>query len=87
MQNFKKCHDNFIIILAVLFPESFVPQKAQKWKTLDNKTSDGASPQQAPKSFSFFNKELNSRQKAAVVRILNGLCRPTPYVIFGPPGG
>ena len=29
---------------------------------------------------------LNARQKAAVVRILSGQSRPTPYLLFGPPG-
>ena len=34
----------------------------------------------------FFNKNLNKRQKAAVERILKAECRPTPYLLFGPPG-
>ncbi|XP_070558599.1 RNA helicase Mov10l1-like [Ptychodera flava] len=34
----------------------------------------------------FFNSHLNERQRSTVFRILEGLARPTPYVIFGPPG-
>ena len=32
------------------------------------------------------NHLLNYRQRAAVVRILKAQCRPSPYVLFGPPG-
>ncbi|XP_056429697.1 RNA helicase Mov10l1 isoform X2 [Hyla sarda] len=34
----------------------------------------------------FFNSVLNDHQKLAVTRILSGDCRPTPYILFGPPG-
>ncbi|KAI4905646.1 hypothetical protein NFI96_011343, partial [Prochilodus magdalenae] len=34
----------------------------------------------------FFNCNLNPAQKEAVKHILSGDCRPTPYVLFGPPG-
>lgn len=33
-----------------------------------------------------YNPSLNERQVAAVCRILSGQCRPSPYLLFGPPG-
>ncbi len=37
-------------------------------------------------STTFFNSQLNDRQQAAVCRILGSQGRPSPYIIFGPPG-
>lgn len=34
----------------------------------------------------WFYNNLNGSQKDGVRRILNGNCRPMPYIIFGPPG-
>ena len=34
----------------------------------------------------YFNAGLNERQKKAVHRILCARGRPTPYILFGPPG-
>lgn len=39
-----------------------------------------------PIAISWANKDLNSRQKSAVKRILVGSSRPVPYILFGPPG-
>ncbi|KAM4748890.1 RNA helicase Mov10l1 [Rhinophrynus dorsalis] len=45
---------------------------------------DNGSP--VKKREEFFNHMLNDHQKLAVKRILSGECRPTPYILFGPPG-
>ena len=39
-----------------------------------------------PPSMTFFNSQLNDRQRVAVSRILSAQGRPSPYIIFGPPG-
>lgn len=41
---------------------------------------------QLPQQMSWFNKALNPRQKQAVKCILEGKCRPSPYIVVGPPG-
>ncbi|XP_076313360.1 RNA helicase Mov10l1-like isoform X3 [Tachypleus tridentatus] len=48
-------------------------------KTLLSNNSNG-------KRLTWVNKTLNERQRSAVKRIVSGQCRPTPYIIFGPPG-
>ena len=44
-------------------------------------------PKKKPqRKLNYYNKTLNVRQRAAVNRILEGQCRPIPYILFGPPG-
>nr|XP_057932481.1 RNA helicase Mov10l1 isoform X3 [Doryrhamphus excisus]XP_057932482.1 RNA helicase Mov10l1 isoform X3 [Doryrhamphus excisus] len=56
-------------------------------KSRATQTKDGATPLKAiPNPGHFFNPDLNPLQREAVKRILAAECRPTPYVLFGPPG-
>ena len=47
--------------------------------------TSGSFPKSIP-DHCLFNRSLNPRQRAAVMRILKAQCRPAPYVLFGPPG-
>ena len=50
-----------------------------------NDSKAESSSKDRPKDF-LYNTSLNERQRAAVCRIVSGQCRPTPYLLFGPPG-
>ena len=53
--------------------------------TLLNDSKAESSSKDIPEDF-MYNTSLNERQRAAVCRIVSGQCRPTPYLLFGPPG-
>ena len=60
-------------IKQVLFPEKIVYKKPlTKIPNIE--------------SLNWFNQDLNVRQKLAVAAVIKSECRPTPYIIFGPPG-
>ncbi|XP_009874106.1 PREDICTED: putative helicase Mov10l1, partial [Apaloderma vittatum] len=62
-------------------------QQESKVRKLQNKQAkSGESVTLKPRAGEFFNPMLNEQQKVAVKRIVSGECRPTPYVLFGPPG-
>ncbi|XP_012692807.2 RNA helicase Mov10l1 [Clupea harengus] len=48
--------------------------------------TDRKPKKEVPSSGQFFNRSLNPAQREVVKHILAGDCRPTPYVLFGPPG-
>lgn len=67
----------------------FFPNAARKsYPQLDVELADDGNMQLVgyTRKYSWYNKRLNDQQKQAVLNILRGEYRPTPYVIFGPPG-
>uniref|UniRef100_A0A803YDR0 RNA helicase n=1 Tax=Meleagris gallopavo TaxID=9103 RepID=A0A803YDR0_MELGA len=69
----------------LLFPEKLLLQSPQDVKT-QNITKYCETEKIKWRAGEFFNPMLNKQQKLAVKRILSGECRPTPYILFGPPG-
>ncbi|XP_033744976.1 RNA helicase Mov10l1-like [Pecten maximus] len=75
----------------VLFPTMLEPKLSRLLSS--NKSRANVVPLKSQKhssdkvqSMTYYNKHLNDQQKAAVTRILQGQCRPLPYILFGPPG-
>ncbi|KAJ6650187.1 putative RNA helicase armi, partial [Pseudolycoriella hygida] len=67
----------------VLFPSKIMMNEKQMDVELD---SDSGEMRSGSSVIPWFNPLLNIIQKEAVVNILQGVARPMPYVIFGPPG-
>ncbi|XP_037110092.1 RNA helicase Mov10l1 isoform X3 [Syngnathus acus] len=65
----------------------WLPNMIVDTESKGTQTKDGTEPSKpAPSRGRFFNLDLNPAQREAVKRILAAECRPTPYVLFGPPG-
>uniref|UniRef100_A0A8D0G877 RNA helicase Mov10l1 n=1 Tax=Sphenodon punctatus TaxID=8508 RepID=A0A8D0G877_SPHPU len=91
----KHCCDVFVLVLgshhsSEMILEFFPKEITQAYETYDLLSAIGiysyelGTPKQ--KKCTFYNPVLNEHQKLAVKRILSGECRPTPYIVFGPPG-
>ena len=83
-----------LLIIAVLHPRGRCPKITLRvffcvyiffkgTPLIDSKAE--SSSKYRPEDF-LYNTSLNERQRAAVSRIVSGQCRPTPYLLFGPPG-
>lgn len=72
----RRCHQAIEHALN-MDEETIFPKKVEEKEPLVKMTED---------KMKFFNLNLNERQKKAVHRILSACGRPTPYVLFGPPG-
>ena len=70
--------------VGFMFPQQIVKKESQLDVIL---TKDGRMMLSGfEREFKWYNSQLNQLQKQAVVNILRGEARPTPYVVFGPPG-
>lgn len=89
----RRCHQSaeFAVQLGenVLFPSILMPKLSLTRSLSQSASVLPMNSKQKPgqqKRMQYYNKSLNPRQRAAVNRILEGQCRPIPYILFGPPG-
>lgn len=74
-------------VLTLTLPSSSPTGQNTDIEKVDSptRTQSGSTNKLKPADF-LYNPSLNERQWAAVCRIVSGQCRPTPYLLFGPPG-
>lgn len=65
----------------VLLPSEIIERPLQI-----NATFEHSKATKDAEELTFFNNSLNEYQQRAVVNIMQGIARPTPYIVFGPPG-
>lgn len=70
-------------ISFALFPNKIVVNQFQMDVSLNMENGE---LQSGNTTLPWYNPALNIVQKQAVTSILQGVARPLPYVIFGPPG-
>ncbi|XP_052213999.1 RNA helicase Mov10l1-like isoform X2 [Dreissena polymorpha] len=70
----------------VLFPSYLQPRPAVSLSKPGPMHGSSSSNTGNRSALMFMNQRLNTRQRAAVNRIVQGQSRPLPYILFGPPG-
>lgn len=91
----RRCHQavTFAVNLGenVLFPTTLIPKLSRLLASKKSRANvvplnSAKHTSDKKQTMTFYNRHLNDQQKAAVTRILQGQCRPLPYILFGPPG-
>ncbi|XP_031573706.1 RNA helicase Mov10l1-like [Actinia tenebrosa] len=70
----------------VMFPRKLEPKLPVVNLCLGSSNAEDTAETSNKEEDFLYNSNLNERQRAAVSRILSGQSRPTPYILFGPPG-
>ncbi|GCB60273.1 hypothetical protein scyTo_0009148 [Scyliorhinus torazame] len=80
------CHDRGNKVMKERTTEVFQASEGLPVTAQTGDGGNGKGERSNGQECNFFNSLLNEYQKSAVTRILSGECRPTPYILFGPPG-